>query len=71
MANLVHNEQVKLFATLLNTVAAGSATVGVLAPISAIIFQWRKCYRLSKRGGLCDVLVDALPDPTWIDAAGA
>ena len=39
MANLVHNEQVKLFATLLNTVAAGSATVGVLAPFSAIIFS--------------------------------
>jgi len=39
VANLVHNEQVKLFATLLNTVAAGSATVGVLAPFSAMIFS--------------------------------
>lgn len=39
MANLVHNERVKLFATLLNTVAAGSATVGILAPFSAIIFS--------------------------------
>ena len=39
MAHLVHNEQVKLFATLLNTVAAASATVGVLTPFSAAILN--------------------------------
>jgi len=37
--HLVHNEQVKLFATLLNTVAAASATIGVIAPFSAVIIN--------------------------------
>lgn len=51
MANLVHNEQVKLFATLLNTVAAASAIVGVLAPFSAVIFNGGSA-NLSWRGAV-------------------
>ena len=51
MANLIHNEQVKLFATLLNTVAAASATVGVLAPFSAVVFNGGNAI-LSTRNGV-------------------
>jgi len=39
VANLVHNEQVKLLANLLNTMAAASVTIGVIAPFSAMIFK--------------------------------
>lgn len=51
MANLIHNEQVKLFATLLNTVAAASATIGVLAPFSTAILNGGSA-TLSLRSGI-------------------
>lgn len=51
MANLVHNEQVKLLATLLNTVAAASATIGVLSPFSATILSGGNA-TLSLRNGI-------------------
>jgi hypothetical protein len=34
----VHNARVQLIATLLNTMAGSSFTVGVVAPIAAAIF---------------------------------
>jgi hypothetical protein len=37
-ATLVLNEQTKLLANLLNTVAGSSVTVGVTAPIAAMFF---------------------------------
>ena len=33
-----HNERVKLFGTLLNTMASSSFTIGVIAPIAAALF---------------------------------
>ena len=38
MANLVHNERVKLRATLFNTAAASCIALGVLAPIVAAFY---------------------------------
>jgi hypothetical protein len=38
MANLVHNERVKLRATLFNTVAGSCVALGVLAPIVAAFY---------------------------------
>ena len=35
--NLVHNERVKLLATLLNTVAAAAFVVGALTPFTGIL----------------------------------
>lgn len=36
--SLVHNERVKDFATLLNTVAAASIAAGVIAPLVALTY---------------------------------
>jgi hypothetical protein len=36
--NLVHNERIKLLASLLNTMAGSSFTVGVAAPVAASFF---------------------------------
>ena len=38
--SLVHNEQTKLTATLLNTAGAASITLGVIAPLVAVIFAY-------------------------------
>ena len=37
--SLIHNERLKLRATLLNTAAGSSFTVGVLAPIAAAYYS--------------------------------
>ena len=39
MAELVRNEQIKLRATLLNTLAAASIVVGALTPIAGAIYR--------------------------------
>lgn len=36
---LVHNEQIKLTATWLNTLATASVAAGVFAPIAALLYQ--------------------------------
>jgi uncharacterized membrane protein len=36
--NLVHNERIRLLASLLNTMAGSSFTVGVAAPVAASFF---------------------------------
>jgi hypothetical protein len=36
--NTVHNERIKLFAALLNTMAGSSFTLGVIAPVAAAFF---------------------------------
>ena len=35
-AKLVHNEQIKIRATLLNTIAAGFVIAGVISPLAAV-----------------------------------
>jgi phytoene dehydrogenase-like protein len=36
--NLVHNERIKYFATLLNTIAAAAIAAGVIAPLVALTY---------------------------------
>ena len=62
MANLVHNERVKLRATLFNTAAGACIALGVLAPIVAGF------YGLGTRPPLFWLLIGAI---VWLTAAGA
>ena len=39
LAVTIHNERRKLFATMLNTLASSSCTIGVLTPIAAVFFS--------------------------------
>ena len=39
LAVAIHNERRKLFATMLNTLASSSCTIGVLTPIAAAFFD--------------------------------
>jgi hypothetical protein len=62
VANLVHNERVKLRATLFNTAAGSCIALGILAPIVAAF------YGLGTRPPLFWLLIGAI---VWLTAAGA
>jgi hypothetical protein len=62
MANLVHNERIKLRAGLLNAAAGACIALGVLAPIVAAF------YGLGSRPPLLWLLIGAA---VWLAAAGA
>lgn len=39
MSELVRNEQIKLRATLLNTIAAAAVVVGALTPLAGVVYR--------------------------------
>lgn len=60
--NLVHNERVKLLATLLNTVAAATFVVGALTPFAAALILGNGAM-VSVRGavvGICWIVACAM-----------
>lgn len=63
MAHLVHNERVRLRATLFNTAAGTCFTVGVAAPIAAGIF-----YGVGPTVSLRAIIAGAI---FWLIAMGA
>jgi hypothetical protein len=55
MPDIIHNARIQLLATLLNTMAGTSFTVGIAAPIAAGIFCARchdRRHRVGGAGGL-------------------
>lgn len=49
--NLIHNEQVKLTATWLNSIASGTMLVGTVAPVAAMLYG-----TATPKGGILAVL---------------
>ena len=72
--NLVHNERVKLLATLLNTVAAVAFVVGALTPFTGTLTdRGQRCYGLGPgrgdRRGLAHACV-MLHGAAWLVLGG-
>jgi hypothetical protein len=62
LAVIIHNERRKLFATMLNTLASSSCTIGVLTPIAAGVF-----YGTAPKGlGVGWIIVGVV---SWLGAA--
>jgi hypothetical protein len=62
LAVTIHNERRKLFATMLNTLASSSCTIGVLTPIAAAVF-----YGAAPKGlGIGAIIVGAV---FWLGTA--